>query len=265
MDRAAATRALPRGDLSPLQRSFRHWFARTLSAIVIKSWFKVVVEHPERFQDRPCLYAFNHLSWMDTLLLLCTVPSKPRLYFYGPKEEEMDAGRKNRFMWWTGVPVPFSPHKDDLLTSVRRAQAVFDSGGVLAISPEGAIHVHEGDLLPLEEGAAYLALRAQVPIVPLAITGTSWAHFRGVVRLRIGEPIETGPRPTRGAVARYSALTWHAIRAMVDGDEDRPPPGPIGRWLTDVLNDWGPGGRAAAAARRGPDFAGVPIPPIEER
>jgi 1-acyl-sn-glycerol-3-phosphate acyltransferase len=192
--------------------------------------------------------------------MLATFPSEPRLHFYGPKEVNLQRGVRNRFMWWTTIPVPFSPHKDDLLTSVRRAQAVFESGASLAISAEGRIHVHEGDLLPFEEGAAYLALRAGVPIVPVAITGTSWAHFRGRVLVRIGEPILTGPRPTRQAVARYTALTWHRLRAMVADDRDLPVPGPIGRWFTDLINDWGPGGRPAASKLYGPDPADVPLP-----
>jgi 1-acyl-sn-glycerol-3-phosphate acyltransferase len=261
VDRELAVRGLPRGDLSPFQRSFRHWFSRTVSTLVMKTWFRVTVVNPERFQTEPALYCFNHMSWMDTLLLLCTFPTQPRLYMYGPKQADIKQGGKNRFMWWTGVPVPFSPNKDDMLTSVRRAQAVFDSGGVLGIAPEGAIHVHEGDLLPFEEGAAYLALRAGVPIVPVAITGTSWARFRGRVLLRLGEPIPTGERPTREVVARYSAQAWHAIRAMVDEDRDFDPPGPFGRWLTDVFNDWGEGGRPAASVVRGPDPAGVPYGP----
>lgn len=262
VDRAAATRALPRGELSPFQRWFRHWFSRTVSALVMKTWFRVRVEGAERFATEPALYVFNHLSWMDPLLLLATFPSHPRLHFYGPKEENLLVGGRNRFMWWTTIPVPFSPHKDDLLTSVRRAQAVFDSGAALAISAEGSIHVHEGDLLPFEEGAAYLALRAGVPIVPVAITGTSWAHFRGRVTVRIGEPIPTGPRPTRQVVAHYTALTWHRLRAMVDGDPDLPVPGRLERHLTDMFNDWGPGGREAATRRHGPDPATVPIPEL---
>jgi hypothetical protein len=99
-----------------------------------------------------------------------------------------------------------------------------------------------------------------VPIVPVAITGTSWAHFRGRVLVRIGEPILTGPRPTRQAVARYTALTWHRLRAMVADDRDLPVPGPIGRWFTDLINDWGPGGRPAASKLYGPDPADVPLP-----
>jgi 1-acyl-sn-glycerol-3-phosphate acyltransferase len=258
MDTATAIRNLPRGDLSERQRSFRHWFSRMLASAVIRPWFRVTVVHPERFTREPAVYFFNHLSWMDTLLVICTLPKQPRVYMYGPKQEDIHAGGRNRFMWWTGIPVPFSPRKDDLLTSVKRAQAVFDSGGVLAIAPEGSIHVHEGDLLPFEEGAAYLALRAGVPIVPLAITGTSWARFRGRIEVRVGEPIQTGERPTREAVARYTGLTWHALRAMIADDRDLPPPGRIERWFTDMFNDWGEGGRAAASKRRGPDPADVP-------
>ena len=261
MDEASAVRHLPRGDLSELQRAFRHWFSRVLARSVMKTWFRITVVNPEGFLREPGLYAFNHLSWMDTLLVIAVMPTKPRLYMYGPKQADIRSGGRNRFMWWTGIPIPFSPNKDDMLTSVKRAQAVFDSGGVLAIAAEGAIHVHEGDLLPFEEGAAYLALRAGVPIVPMAITGTSWAHFRGRVLVRLGEPIQTEGRPTREAVARYTARTWHALRAMVANDRDLPPPGPIGRWLTDLFNDWGPGGREAASRIHGPDPADVPYGP----
>lgn len=262
VDPAAAARALPRGDLSPFQRSFRHWFSRVLAKAVVRAWFRVEVVDRERIPDGPAMYCFNHLSWMDPLLLLAMFPKRPRLYFYGPKEADLRKGRRNQFMWWTGVCVPFSPLKDDLLTSVRWAQAVFDTGGALAISGEGAIHVHEGDLLPFQEGVAYLALRGSVPIVPIAITGISWARFRGRVQVRIGEPIETGDRPTRQSIANYTARTWHALRDMVAGDRDTPPPSFFERWLTDVFNDWGPGGRPAATQRHGPDPSDVPIPPI---
>lgn len=266
LDREAAARGLPRGDLGPFQRWFRHLFSRTVAALIVKGWFRVSVVHRERILDRPCVYAFNHLSWMDPLLLLATFPAQPRLYFYGPKQVDLRQGGRNRFMWWTGIPIPFSPGKQDLRLSIRRSEAVFGSGGALAIAPEGSIHVHEGDLLPFEEGAAYLAIRSGVPIVPVAITGISQGLFRGRVLIRVGEAIETaGVHPTRQNVTRFSALTWHAIRAMVAGDRDLPRPGRVGRWLTDLFNDWGPGGREAASQRRGPDPSEVPIPPLETR
>ncbi len=255
-------RRLVRGDLPAWQRSLRYAFARFLVRLYGRLLFRLRLEGREHLPGGPALYCFNHLSWMDPLAMLALFPSKPRLYFYGPKEEDLREGAKNRLMWWTGIAVPFSPNKDDLITSVRRAQAVFESGGALAISGEGGIHVHEGDLLPFQEGAAYLALRARVPIVPVAITGSSWARFRGGIRIRIGEPIATGPRPTREVVAAYTARLWHVVRSMVADDRDTPPPGPIGRWFTDLFNDWGPGGRAAATTVRGPRPEDVPSPPL---
>jgi 1-acyl-sn-glycerol-3-phosphate acyltransferase len=217
------------------------------------SLVRLRLEGREHLPDGPALYCFNHLGWADPEVILATFPAHVRLFFYGPREENLQLGGwKNRLMWWTGVAVPFKPGKGDLLTSVKRAQAVFDSGASLAIAGEGAIHVHEGDLLPLQEGAAYLAMRAGVPIVPVALTGTSWIGFRRVVRVRVGEPIPTGVRPTHEAVEAYTWRTWHVLRAMVAADRDLPVPGPFGRWLSDLFNDWGPGGRAAAGRVVGP-------------
>ena len=265
VDPAAAARNLPRGDLGSLQRSFRHWVGRLIAVVSMKTWFRIQVVGAERLGTGPVVYCFNHLSWTDPLVIMAAFPKQPRLFFYGPKEPDLRKGGRNRFMWWFGVCVPFSPLKDDLLTSVRWVQAVFDTGGALAISGEGTIHVHEGDLLPFEEGPAYMALRGGVPIVPVAITGTSWAHFRGRVQIRIGEPIETGERPTRQAIAHYTARTWHTLRAMVDGDRALPRPSRIERYATDLFNDWGPGGRAAATQQHGPEPSDVPTPPLNGR
>lgn len=260
--RAEAERRLVRGDLPRWQRALRYGYAQFLVRLYGRLLFRLRLEGREHILDTPAVYCFNHLSWMDPLVMVAVWPSRPRLAFYGPKEEDIQKGVRNRLMWWSGMCVPFSPNKDNLITSVRRAQAVFDSGGSLAISGEGGIHVHEGDLLPFHEGAAYLALRARVPIVPVAITGTSWARFRGEILIRVGEPIETGPRPTRDVVAAYTARIWHAVKAMVADDRAAPSRNAVERWFTDWFNDWGPGGREAATQRRGPRPEDVPLPDL---
>jgi 1-acyl-sn-glycerol-3-phosphate acyltransferase len=254
---------LPRADLPRWQRAFRYQFVRIFISVCARVLFRVRLEGRDRIGPGPALYCFNHLGWLDPIAIMATFPSSPRLYFYGPQEADLRLGARNRIMWWAGVAVPFRPTKDDLITSVRRAQAVFDSGAILAIAGEGRIHVHEGDLLPLQEGAAYFALRARVPIVPVAITGTSWVGFRRTLMVRVGEPIPTGPRPTHAIISEYTARTWHAIRAMVAEDRDLAIPGPFGRWFTDVFNDWGEGGRAAAGAVVGPLPQDVPLPPLD--
>lgn len=244
---------IPRADLPAWRRWLRYRVAWFGISVIARSILRVRLEGRELLVDGPAMYCFNHLNWADPMLLLVAFPTSVRLYFYGPKEETLRRGARNRLMFWVGIAVPFRPTKDDLLSSIKRAQAVFASGASLAIAGEGAIHVHEGDLLPLHEGAAYIALRAGVPIVPVAITGTSWMGFRRLVRVRVGAPIPTGVRPTHEAIEVYTWRTWHALRAMVDDDRDPPVPGRFGRWLTDLFNDWGPGGRAAAGAVRGPN------------
>ena len=99
-------------------------------------------------------------------------------------------------MTWTWATVPYRPGKNDLLEATRRVSAVLASGGVLAIAGEGRIHASEHELLPLEEGPAYFALRSGVPLVPIAISGTSWLRFGRRVRVAVGEPL-AAERPTQ--------------------------------------------------------------------
>ena len=266
-DASRSSSALPLGHLPPWRQALRYQLGRSVVWVLARLLFRVRLVDGDRIGRDPAVLCFNHLGWLDPMILLAAFPRRPRLYFYGPKEEDMGRGGRNRLMAWLGVAVPYRPAKDDLITSVRRAQAVFDSGSILAIAGEGRIHVHEGDLMALQEGAAYLSLRGRVPIIPIALTGTSWVGFRRTVTVRVGEPIATGERPNRETVDRYTAATWHALRAMVAHDRDLPEPGPFGRWLTDLFNDWGPGGREAATAEWGPRPEDVRQPgraPVEE-
>jgi hypothetical protein len=93
-----AVRQLHRAELSPFQRWFRHLFSRTISKVLLKSWFRVTIVGRDRIGPEPALYVFNHLSWMDPLALLATFPTQPRLHFYGPKEVTIQKGFRNRFM-----------------------------------------------------------------------------------------------------------------------------------------------------------------------
>jgi 1-acyl-sn-glycerol-3-phosphate acyltransferase len=149
-------------------------------------------------------------------------------------------------MHWTGTAIPFKPGKNDLVEATRRTEAVLASGAIVAIAGEGRIHVHESELLPLSDGPAFFALRAGVPIIPVAINGTSWLRFGGRVTVRLGEPIPVSGRASREAVAALTAATEAALRSMVRDAPDVETPGRFGRALTERFNDWPEGSRAAA-------------------
>jgi 1-acyl-sn-glycerol-3-phosphate acyltransferase len=244
---APRQRRLPGPQVAPWRRTVRYWVSRLAAGVIVRAWLRPRFEGRERLPAGPAVYCFNHLNWIDPFVLMATLPMRPRLYFFGPKEEDMARGGRNRVMSWTGAAVPYKPGKNDLLGATRLVQAVFATGGALAIAGEGRIHARESELLPLSEGAAYFALRGGVPLVPIAINGTSWLRFGGHVRVRVGEPIEAAGRPTHEAVTALTARAAADLLGLVANQPNVPRPGPVGQWVTDRFNDW-PEGRPAQDA-----------------
>ena len=240
-------RRLPGPQIAPWRRTARYWISRLAAAALVRAWLRVRLEGRGRLPAGPAVYCFNHLNWTDPFVLMATLPMRPRLFFFGPREEDMTRGGRNRLMSWTGSAVPYKPGKNDLLEATRSVQSIFDSGGVLAIAGEGRIHAGESQLLPLNEGAAYFALRSGVPLVPIAINGTSWLPFGGRVRVRVGEPIHAEGRPTHEAIAALTARAWEALHDLVAGQPEVARPGPVGRWVTERFNDWPEGSRPSAS------------------
>lgn len=239
------TKPRPGDTLPTWRRRLRYWMSRIAVWILVRSYVRIRTTGLERLPPGPAIYCFNHLGWVDPFILMAVLPMRPRLYFFGPKEEDMRVGARNRVMAWTGSAVPFRPEKDNLLGVARRVQAILASGAVLAIAGEGRIHASESELWPIDEGTAFFALRASVPIVPIAINGTSWLHLGATITVRVGEPIAATGRADHETVAALTERTWSALHAMVRGAPDMPPPGRFGRWLTDRFNDWPEGSREA--------------------
>jgi 1-acyl-sn-glycerol-3-phosphate acyltransferase len=239
---------LPGPPISPWRRTVRYWVARIVVAGLTRGYLRVRLEGRGRLPDGPAIYCFNHMSWADPFVLMAVLPLRPRLWFFGPKEEDLRVGGRNRVMYWTGAAIPYKPAKNDLLEATRRVGRVIAAGGVVAIAGEGRIHPRESQLLAINEGAAFFALRSGVPLVPMAINGTSWLRFGGRVRVRVGEPIPASGRANREATAELTAQVTAALESLLAGAPDVAEPGPVGRWLTERFNDWPEGSRATALA-----------------
>ena len=247
---------LPGPAVSPIRRTIRYWLARLVASIVTRGYLRVRLVGRERLPPGAAIYCFNHMSWIDPFALMAILPFRPRLWFFGPKEEDMAVGGRNRVMSWTGTTIPYKPGKNDLLEATRRVAAVIESGGVVAIAGEGRIHVRESELLPLSEGAAYFAMRSGVPLVPVAIHGTSWLRLGGRITVEIGEPVLTAGRPSREAVGEATLRLSVVLGAMVAHAPEVTRPGRVGRWVTERFNEWPEGSRdAALAASRAPGLA----------
>ncbi len=251
---SAAPRPIPvKPPLHPFRRTLRYWMSRLAVGAVCRAWLQFEEEGFDRLPDGPAIYCFNHLSWSDPFVLMGTLPMRPRLSFFGPKEEDMGVGGRNRLMAWTGTSIPYKPGKNDLLEATRKVSAVIGAGGVVAIAGEGRIGAIESAVLPLNEGAAYFALRSRVPLVPIAINGTSWLRFGGRVRVRVGEPIVGSGRPDRANIAAMTAAAQASLEALVADARQPARSGRSGAWLSERFNDWPEGSREAALAAQTAD------------
>ena len=239
---------LPGPAVAPFRRTIRYWVSRIVVSVLVRAYLRVRLEGRDGLPPGAAIYCFNHLNWVDPFALMAVLPYRPRLWFFGPKEEDMAVGGRNRMMSWTGTAIPYKPGKNDLLDATRGTAAVIKTGSVVAIAGEGRIHVRESDLLPLSEGAAYFALRSGVPLVPIAINGTSWLRFGGRIRVRVGESIPIAGRATRESVAEATARLTAALQEMVADSPEVRVPGRVGRWVTERFNDWPEGSRDAAMA-----------------
>ncbi|HUG47327.1 MAG TPA: lysophospholipid acyltransferase family protein [Candidatus Limnocylindria bacterium] len=221
----------------PLKYNFIRYGLRVLTSC----YLRVRVEGTEHLPPAsagPYLINFSHPNWVDPIVLVGFWPDRRWIMIFGPREEDMGVGGRNRIINWARMGVPFKPSKKGLLETARRAVEVTQRGYVLAVAGEGRLSDEEGAIVPLEDGPAYLALRTRVAIVPVAIIGTRWLRFGKRVTLRIGPALDTAGRPaTRGNVAQLTDELTRAMERLLEGVVGEPPPGPFGRWLTDVFNE----------------------------
>ena len=88
-------------------------------------------------------------------------------------------------------------NKEAAMRSIEAGAASIRSGNSFLIFPEGT-RSRTDELLPFKKGGFIMAIKAQAPIVPVAIQGGRAAMRRGssiirpaTVSIRVGEPIET--------------------------------------------------------------------------
>lgn len=134
------------------------------------------------------LITTNHLSFFDSILIFCVIPH--RLVALGADKWRRTPGLA-QFMEMLGIIWVARGEADT--DAIKTTLAVLKSGGRLGMAPEGT-RSRSGRLQPGKGGAAYLADRTRVPILPVGQAGTetvlkSWKRLRRPkVRVVVGEP-----------------------------------------------------------------------------
>ena len=182
-----------------------YFVVRNLLWLFSKGWCRLSVEGAENIPSTGAfILAPTHRSIIDTPV--ASAATRRRMRFMGA-----DKWWSNKYFGWLlsalgGFPVTRGTADREAL---KRCIALLEGGEPLVLFPEG--ERKSGPVIqPLFDGAAYVAVKAGVPIVPVGIGGSERVMPKGARYIRphkivmvIGTPIEV-PQGSSGKVLRAS-------------------------------------------------------------
>jgi 1-acyl-sn-glycerol-3-phosphate acyltransferase len=193
------------------QHAIAHLWASTLLLISMSP--VEIVGREKLHEHETAVYASNHLSYMDTPVLFAKLPFQFRIL-------AKQSLWKVPFIGWylnrSGqVPVDTKSSRS-LVASLNRGVATLKQGLPLVLFPEGG-RAATGRLQAMMSGCAYMAIKAQVPLVPLTLVGTYellpihvYALHPRPILIVVGDPI-----PTTGLTSRDAdALTQRIYESI---------------------------------------------------
>jgi len=189
-------------------------FARWLCRIVLAVLRRWEVKGEENLPvEGPVIVTANHISYWDPVVVGCALS---RQVFFMAKAELFRIPVLATVIRWLGA-FPVHRHRLDR-QALRRAQEKLEKGHVLGVFPEGTRSKTDALLKP-HLGAALLAVKYGVPVLPVALQGT-----RGVcakVRVRIGRPLrfagEGGEKPSKERLESAAQEIMEQIGALLQG------------------------------------------------
>ena len=181
-------------ELTPAkkERSFLYTIAWGLAFLLVHFFFPVTYHFLDRFSmQAPYILMANHKSLLDPFVI--AYPCKQyEIRFLGKKE--LSQGKLAGWVMRHMHMIPVDRHHSDL-QAMRQCTKALREGHVLGIFPEGTRHLP--DLMSeVETGTAVLALRANVPLLPVYINGKLRLFHR--THVYVGQPMDISDLSAQG-------------------------------------------------------------------
>jgi 1-acyl-sn-glycerol-3-phosphate acyltransferase len=162
------------------------------------------------------VYASNHLSYYDTPVLFAKLPFQFRIF---AKQSLWSAPFIGWYLNRSGqVPIDLNSGRS-AIAGLLRGVKTLQAGMPLLLFPEGGRAEH-GKMTPFQSGAAFMAIKAQVPLVPIALIGTyellpihTYHLTPRPLKVVAGAPLSTSGLTTRDAEVLTQQL-FAAISAL---------------------------------------------------
>ena len=173
-----------------------HGFARFWSLLIMKTIASPAAVTGLETLDtsKPYVYAVNHASALDIPVLYVYLPFEFRIAF---KKELLAYPIVGWHLKRSGQICVDQQNPSRSIGSIRAALKSLRSGMPLVIFPEGG-RTPDGEIKPFLPGALFLAIKAQVDVVPVALVGTfellpmNTYHIKcRPLEMRVGQPIST--------------------------------------------------------------------------
>ena len=198
-------------------------FFRGLFRLLAAPMFRFRVQGVERIpREGAGVIVAPHRSWLDPA---CVGGACPRPIRFLIMDRVYHSSRTHWF--YRGLrSIPVATDGSDSIRALRAALRALKRGELVGIFPEGRVFSEE-EPGPIHPGAALLAVRARVPVVPLFIRGSSraWPHGQrfprpAPVSVRVGQAIDPPEQNGREGVAEMIQRIQGAWDRLA-GEEDR--------------------------------------------
>ena len=185
--------------------------------------------------DGPVIFAANHHSHVDAGLLITSLPEPHRHQVFAGAAADyfFDKRLKATASALVLNAIPIDRSKVSRRSADQAAELI-DDGWSMVIFPEGG-RSPDGWGQPFRGGAAYLAIRCGVPVVPVHLAGTGRVLPKGQSRPRPSRTVVTFGRPLSAAEGERSQALNQRIEEAVSALAD------------EATTDWYSARRRAAA------------------
>ena len=232
--RLMASAALPAADLLQVSRraNLPYRLVRLVAVPLLRLCFRFEVTGRENIPRSENYVAIaNHLNWLDEFTLLYLLPVEPRLHFLADPTILVT----RRVQWWivrtTGGYVPVVRDRKADRVLFHHVDHCLEVGGAVGIFPEANYGPKEGELLPFHKGFAHFAIKAGVPVTPVALSGTKDLWFRKRIKVVVGEALATSGQDA----SSLTELGFKTIRQLLPAYSEPPGRKPLRRFLTHLF------------------------------
>jgi len=201
--------------------------ARKVLNVILRFLFKLFlrleIEGLEKLpREGPVILMINHTIFLDPVIICAAMP---RFVMPLAKREVYRMIPFGPLVWLYGV-IPVRRGEVDR-RALRAAIQTLKDGQALLVAPEGT-RSHHGRLQPAKSGIAYIALRTQAPVLPVAIIGVKdfWHNFlrlrRTHVTLRLGRPFHFVPgaeKVTRQMLDEMTREAMYQLAALLPPEQ----------------------------------------------